>query len=127
MIENGTFSRRRGQVLSIFIEDPEKLRTGEEVSKIFRSRFNVGTYSENVRNRITELVDMGVIGEYGTKDGVLLFGLTGNHPRPLIKKETSKEKIKSLEIKLEKSLSSLRYLWPQLNQIQKEKVKELMR
>ena len=68
--------------------------TGAEVSELYKQRYATSKHSETIRNRITELKEMGVICENGVVDcqftgrSVMSFCTTNNLPEKLEKKET---------------------------------------
>ncbi len=99
--DSGVLSEKRMRVFDIFFENPEGL-TGAEVSDIYKSKFPSSKYSETIRNRITELAQMGVLTELGTvecqftKRKVMRWCCVDNMPIPLEKKLTRKEKIQSV-------------------------------
>lgn len=89
----GILSQKRMRVYDIFYEHPDGL-TGSQVSYIYKSRFPTSQFSETIRNRITELRDMGVLTEAGevecefTFRSVIKFVLNDNLPSTLQKKPT---------------------------------------
>ena len=88
-------------VFDIFYENPNGL-TGSEVSEIYKGKFPSSKHSETIRNRITELCQMGVIVEMGvsecpyTKRKVMKWCCVDRLPIPLEKKPTRKEQIKEI-------------------------------
>ncbi len=93
-------SKKRGQVYKIvYAHGP---MTGSQVSKIFKERHISSQHSESIRNRITELVQQGVVIEVGagkcpiTHNHVLWFDTTNYLPQNLKRKLTQKEKKKKL-------------------------------
>ena len=76
--------------------------TGAEVSEIFRKNNPTSQHSETIRNRITELVQMGVLVELGvvecqfSKRKVMKWCCIDNMPIPLEKKLTKKEQINEI-------------------------------
>lgn len=99
--DSGVLSEKRLRVFDIFFENPDGL-TGAEVSDIYKSKFPSSKYSETIRNRITELVQMGVLAELGTveckftKRKVMKWCCVDKMPIPLEKKMTRKEKIQDV-------------------------------
>lgn len=93
----GLLSEKRLRVYEIFYEYGEL--TGSQVSEIYKSLHPTSQHSETIRNRITELRDMGVLEERGTtichltKREVLKFVLTDQLPNKLEKKHTRKEQV----------------------------------
>jgi len=93
----GLLSDKRMKVYEIFMEYGEL--TGSQVSEIYKSLHPTSQHSETIRNRITELRDMGVLEELGTtichlsKREVVKFGLTDQLPNKLEKKVTRKEQV----------------------------------
>jgi len=63
IIKTGYVGERQAKVLEIFTRDPEKDYTGAEIAE----NFNKDRASETVRNRITELCDMGFLTKYARK------------------------------------------------------------
>lgn len=95
---SGILADKRMKVYDIFYENPEGL-TGTQVSNIFKQLHPTAQHSETIRNRITELRDMGVLTEVGlvecevTKRQVMKFMLNDNMPVPLPKKKTLNERV----------------------------------
>lgn len=101
IVASGLLSDKRLKVYQIFYEHPQGL-TGAQVSEIFKSKYPSSRHSETIRNRITELRDMGVLYEMGktqcklTHQSVMLFGVTNNIPTKLEKKQTLNEKVDAI-------------------------------
>jgi len=99
--DSGVLSEKRMNVFDIFYENPNGL-TGSEVSELYKSKFPTSKHSETIRNRITELCQMGVIAEMGvsecpyTKRKVMKWCCVDKLPIPLEKKATRKEQIKEI-------------------------------
>ena len=99
--DSGVLSEKRMNVFDIFYENPNGL-TGSEVSEIYKGKFPSSKHSETIRNRITELCQMGVIVEMGvsecpyTKRKVMKWCCVDRLPIPLEKKPTRKEQIKEI-------------------------------
>lgn len=99
--DSGLISDKRMKVFDIFYEYPNGL-TGSQVSEIYRSKHPTSKHSETIRNRITELCEMGVIVEMGsveceyTKRKVMKWCCIDKMPIPLEKKQTKKEKIQEI-------------------------------
>lgn len=99
--ESGLLSEKRMKVYEIFYENPNGL-TGSQVSEIYKSRYYSSKHSETIRNRITELRDMGCLTELGlvkceyTQRMVMRFTTTDNLPKSLEKKLTLQEKTISI-------------------------------
>lgn len=95
---SGILSDKRMKVYDIFYENQQGL-TGSEVSEIYKSKYPSSKHSETIRNRITELRDMGVLDEIGivtcqyTNRSVTKFRLNHKMPTSLEKKETLNEKL----------------------------------
>lgn len=95
---SGILSDKRMKVYDIFYENPQGL-TGSEVSEIYKSKYPSSKHSETIRNRITELRDMGVLDEIAivtcqyTNRSVTKFRLNHKMPTSLEKKETLNEKL----------------------------------
>ena len=98
---SGLISEKRLKVFDIFYQNPQGL-TGSEVSEIYRKENPTSQHSETIRNRITELVQMGVLVELGvvecqfSKRNVTKWCCIDKMPIPLEKKLTRKEQIKEI-------------------------------
>ena len=98
---SGLISEKRMKVFDIFYQHPQGL-TGAEVSEIYRKENPTSQHSETIRNRITELVQMGVLVELGvvecqfSKRKVMKWCCIDNMPIPLEKKLTKKEQINEI-------------------------------
>ena len=98
---SGLISEKRIKVFDIFYLNPEGL-TGAEVSEIYRKENPTSQHSETIRNRITELVQMGVLTELGvvecqfSKRNVTKWCCIDKMPIPLEKKLTRKEQINEI-------------------------------
>ena len=98
---SGLISEKRLKVFDIFYQNPKGL-TGAEVSEIYRRENPTSQHSETIRNRITELVQMGVLVEIGvvecqfSKRSVMKWCCVDKMPIPLEKKPTRKEQIKEI-------------------------------
>lgn len=98
---SGLISEKRLRVFDIFYQNPQGL-TGAEVSEIYRKEHPTSQHSETIRNRITELVQMGVLVELGvvecqfSKRNVMKWCCIDKMPTPLEKKLTRKEQIKEI-------------------------------
>lgn len=96
---SGLISEKRMKVFDIFYQNPKGL-TGAEVSEIYRKENPTSQHSETIRNRITELVQMGVLAEVGvvecqfSKRNVMKWCCIDKMPIPLEKKLSKKEQIK---------------------------------
>lgn len=101
ILASGLISKRRREILNILWEHISL--TGNQISKIHKELYNTNSFSENIKNRITELEQMGVISVVGivkcpiTKNNVNLYSLTGNMPVKLKVKKTKKQKINELK------------------------------
>jgi len=99
--DSGLISDKRMKVFDIFYQNPDGL-TGAQVSEIYRKQNPTSQHSETIRNRITELVQMGVLTEVGvvecefSKRSVMKWCCIDKMPIPLEKKITRKEQIKSI-------------------------------
>ena len=98
---SGLISEKRMKVFDIFYQNPRGL-TGAQVSEIYRRENPTSQHSETIRNRITELVQMGVLAELGvvecefSKRSVMKWCCIDKMPIPLEKKVTRKEQIKQI-------------------------------
>jgi hypothetical protein len=96
--DNGLLAKRRMEVYDIIYKYGSM--TGAEVSNMHKIKFGTigSTVSETIRNRITELRDMGVVRELGTtkcpitNNTVILWDVTSNLPKKLKKRLSKKEK-----------------------------------
>jgi uncharacterized protein YwgA len=100
--DSGLLSEMRWRVYDILYHHGPLL--GSQVSALYKRDHLTTSYSETVRNRITELRDLGVVIEVGhaidpiTKMSAILWDVTDQLPqKKLEKKESSKQKIKRLE------------------------------
>lgn len=99
--DSGLISEKRMKVFDIFYQNPRGL-TGAQVSEIYRRENPTSQHSETIRNRITELVQMGVLAELGvvecefSKRSVMKWCCIDKMPIPLEKKVTRKEQIKQI-------------------------------
>lgn len=95
---SGLISEKRMKVYEILYENPQGL-TGTQVSEIFKEKYPSAKHSETIRNRITELRDMGVVLDMGvvecefTNRKVLKWCTSDNLPLKIGKKSTLKEKV----------------------------------
>lgn len=95
--DSGLLSKKRSQVYSIIYNGG--IMSGSEVSKEYKKMYSASGYSESIRNRITELVQQGVVEEVSTgecpitKNTVLLFRTTNNLPVKIPKKESKKNRV----------------------------------
>ena len=98
---SGLISEKRLKVFDIFYLNPEGL-TGAEVSEIYRKENPTSQHSETIRNRITELFQMGVLAEVGvvecqfSKRNVMKWCCIDKMPIPLEKKMTRKEQVNEI-------------------------------
>jgi hypothetical protein len=98
---SGLISEKRMKVFDIFYQNPQGL-TGAEVSEIYKKNNPTSQHSETIRNRITELVQMGVLAELDvvecqfSKRKVMKWCCIDKMPIPLEKKLTKKEKINEI-------------------------------
>jgi Fe2+ or Zn2+ uptake regulation protein len=104
---SGLLSEKRWKVYDIFYQMNRPL-TGAEVSQIYKANYPSSQHSETIRNRITELKEMGLLAEFEIVDctftgrKVYTFITTNNLPEKLEKKETLNQKLDKIleEIKL---------------------------
>jgi Fe2+ or Zn2+ uptake regulation protein len=107
--KNGLLSDKRLKVYQIFVNNPLGL-TGSEVSDIFKKNYPSSQHSETIRNRITELRDMGVLDEIGnvdckfTKRKVMKYRVNTNMPTKLVIK-------KSLNTNIDEIILDLKKVW----------------
>ena len=103
---SGLISEKRMKVYEILYENPQGL-TGTQVSEMFKEKYPSAKHSETIRNRITELRDMGVVLEMGvvecefTNRKVLKWCTSDNLPLKIGKKLTEKEKLRSIYYQIE--------------------------
>lgn len=122
----GLLSKRRLQVYEILLENGAL--TGTEVSILFKKKFNASSHSEGIRNRLTELLDRGVIYEKGivtcktTNRKVSLWDLTDNLPKDITDKPSRKQ------LRTNQALEALRELYKNRESLEKWKeVAELIK
>jgi hypothetical protein len=107
--KNGLLSDKRLKVYQIFVNNPDGL-TGSEVSDIYKKNYPSSQHSETIRNRITELRDMGVLDEVCnvickfTKRNVMKYKSNNNIPVKLQPK-------KSLNTSIDEIIADLRKVW----------------
>jgi len=107
--KNGLLSDKRLKVYQIFVHNPKGL-TGSEVSDIYKQNYPSSQHSETIRNRITELRDMGVLDEVGnvackfTNRTVMKYKVNTNMPTKLVVK-------KSLNTNIDEIISDLKRVW----------------
>jgi hypothetical protein len=95
---SGLLSEKRMKVFDIFYENENGL-TGSQVSEIYKNKYPTSRHSETIRNRITELYQMGVLGDLGIVEcpfsgrKVTKWTCLDKLPIPLKKKLTLKEKV----------------------------------
>lgn len=109
----GLLSKKRMEVYEVLFRYGNQ--TGSQIALNHRELFgNASTISETIRNRVTELLYLGVVEEVAviqcpitkTKRNVIQWGLTDNLPKKYEKLPTTKEKIaelRSLVSKLEEN------------------------
>jgi CRISPR/Cas system CSM-associated protein Csm2 small subunit len=120
---SGLISDKRLKVFDIFWEHPDGL-TGTQVSEIFKNKYPSSKHSETIRNRITELRNMGVIDEIGvvecdfTNRKVMKFAISNRLPVPLEKKLTLNERVDSV-------LESIALLGKTLNEVDKIQLRKI--
>lgn len=111
--KNGLLSDKRLKVYHIIMSHPEGL-TGAQVSKIYKANYPSSEHSESIRNRITELRDMGVLDEVGnvecefSKRTVMKYRANTNMPTKLQPK-------KSLNASIDEIVDNLRTLYTKTN------------
>lgn len=107
ILNSGLLSEKRKKVYDIFYQLNRPL-TGAEVSQIYKANYPSSQHSETIRNRITELKEMGLLAEFEMVDctftgrKVYTFVTTNNLPEKLDKKQTLNQKLDKIleEIKL---------------------------
>jgi len=98
---SGLISEKRMKIFEIFYKNPQGL-TGAEVSEIYRKENPTSQHSETIRNRITELFQMGILAELGvvecqfSKRSVMKWCCVDKMPIPLKKNATRKEQINEI-------------------------------
>jgi Fe2+ or Zn2+ uptake regulation protein len=130
---SGLLSEKRWKVYDIFYQNNRPL-TGAEVSQIYKANYPSSQHSETIRNRITELKEMGLLAEFEMVDctftgrKVYTFITTNNLPEKLEKKETMNQKldkilseIKTMGLSLtdEESKEKLRTIYKQVYNLKK--------
>ena len=121
----GLLSKRRLQVYEILLENGAL--TGTEVAILFKQKFQSSNHSEGIRNRLTELLDRGVIYEKGivtcktTNRKVSLWDLTDNLPKEIAPKPSKQQRVNN-------ALESLRDLYKNKESLEKwREVAELIK
>jgi hypothetical protein len=120
---SGLISDKRLKVFDIFWEHPDGL-TGTQVFEIFKNKYPSSKHSETIRNRITELRNMGVIDEVGvvecdfTNRKVMKFAISNRLPVPLEKKLTLNERVDSV-------LESIAMFGKTLNEVDKIQLRKI--
>lgn len=125
----GLISKRRLLIYKIIYKTPEL--TGSQIVKQYKELYpaTTFTYSEGIRNRITELVAQGVVKELGVKpcpvtgSTVLFYATTDSLPAKVAKAKTKKQKkkeilklIEALAVTLPADLTEdLRGIWREVN------------
>jgi len=123
---SGLLSDKRLKVYEIFYEYPQGL-TGSQVAQIYSSKYPTSQHSETIRNRITELRDMGVLNEAGivkceySNRNVIKFVLNDNMPKVLEAKPTLNQSLNSILEKIEKLGTQI------TDETQKESLREIYR
>lgn len=130
---SGLLSEKRWRVYDIFYQLNRPL-TGAEVSQIYKSNYPSSQHSETIRNRITELKEMGLLAEFEVVDctftgrKVFSFITTNNLPEKLEKKETLNEKLNKILKQIEslgktmdneQQKNELREIYKNVNQLKK--------
>ena len=122
----GLLSKRRLQVYEILLENGSL--TGTEVAILFKQKFQSSNHSEGIRNRLTELLDRGVVYEKGivtcktTNRKVSLWDLTDNLPKDIANKPSRKQQ------RVNNALESLRELFKNKDSVEKwQEVAELIK
>lgn len=123
IIAEGLLSKKREQVYKIIYYGG--VITGAQVAKKYKSVYPSAQHSESIRNRITELVERGVVAEVKTGpcpitgNTVMFFATTDNLPNKVKPKKTKKQK--QLEL-----LGKIRVLGNQLSlEVDKESLREI--
>ena len=126
-------SEKRWRVYDIFYQLNRPL-TGAEVSQIYKSNYPSSQHSETIRNRITELKEMGLLAEFEVVDctftgrKVFSFITTNNLPEKLEKKETLNQKLNRILKQIEslgktmdneEQKNQLREIYKNVNQLKK--------
>ena len=130
---SGLLSEKRWRVYDIFYQLNRPL-TGAEVSQIYKSNYPSSQHSETIRNRITELKEMGLLAEFEVVDctftgrKVISFITTNNLPEKLEKKETLNQKLNRILKQIEslgktmdneEQKNQLREIYKNVNQLKK--------
>lgn len=93
---SGLLSNRRMQVYQILYH--HGAMTGAQVAQVFKSKYGPTGHSENIRNRLTELRDMGCVVETGVVTcpisgrNVLQWQTNDEMPQKPPRKKTKKQK-----------------------------------
>lgn len=117
--EEGLLSLRRQQVYSVLFEHGPL--TGAQTAKIVKEFYGSWGHSETIRNRLTELRDLGCVKELDKKpcpingNVVIVWDVTSKIPVETKKKESNAQKIKRLESTIEELNKKIKYLEQELN------------
>lgn len=112
IVDNGMLSRRRLQVYEILYQNGPL--AGAQVAYLFAQRHGKTSRSETVRNRITELRDLGVVKEVGwtvdpnTKMRVIQWDVTSKLPGAEKKKPSKRKAVVALVEAADYALAELR-------------------
>lgn len=105
--DNGSLSENQLRVYAIIYEHGPLI--GSKVSERYKEMFPTATHSEVVRNRITDLFNMGLVKEVGrdvdpqTKRPSIVWDVTPNLPKKVVKVKSLRQQLKDLAEKLSKA------------------------
>jgi hypothetical protein len=102
--ENGMLSDRRWRVYDILFHNGPLI--GARVAELYYFQYGRTSASETIRNRLTELRDMGVVRETGktfdpnTGMTVIVWDVTSKLPVTFVKQKTKTQIIRELEARV---------------------------
>jgi DNA-binding Lrp family transcriptional regulator len=99
--DNGVLGEKQVRVYEILFNHGPLM--GAQVSERFKSLYPAARHSETVRNRITELVKMGLVSKVGTsldpqtKKASIVWDVTAlDKPKEIVKTKSLRQQIKDL-------------------------------
>lgn len=105
--DQGLLSKKRLNVYEILVENGSL--TGGELASLYKHVFNdAARHSESIRNRLTELRDLGVIEEQGVRPcsisgrKSIVWAYNGKFPRRISEKQRLKKQITAAKKRLAK-------------------------
>ena len=120
--QQGLLPKKRMQVYEVLFNNGAL--TGSQIAVLFKKKHPSSEHSESIRNRITELVQQGVVAEVDTIECpitgnmVLQFQTTDSLPVKLERKETKHQKVSQ-------ALSLIESLGKRLNEPEKAELRAI--